>query len=510
MALSIAGPWLAATLPLFILAGASVAAQEEEAPSGADLQRLRQEIDELRRRERENQERIERLEKTLEEERGEELPSPSPESSLEKALEAFERGEGAEAPAGETESPPSDLWSRPLGAATVRLMDISLDVLVAAGGSTERDESLESLQGGDHDPRKRGFTLQNVELSLVGAVDPYFTAETHIVYFLEPVDGESRFELEEAFLTTTQLPFGIEEHGLQIELGHFFTEYGRLNPRHPHAWDWLDQPVINTRLFGPDGLRAPGIRLGWLTPLPWFTELHLGMQNASGETTTSFLASGEFFEDRAIGGRPFEDRDVKSVEDFVYLVRLDSSWDPSDEVTTKLGLSGLAGPNATGPDGHTYIYGVDFLLKWRPLDSDHGWPFVIWQSEFSRRDYEADDFSDGGVRLSSRTLEDWGLYTQLLYGFRRDWAAGVRYEYAGGNGSSINVPGFRGFDGRSKDPFRNDRHRVSPLVVWQPTEFSRVRLQYNYDHARHLDHDQAHSTWLGFEILIGKHPAHVY
>lgn len=405
---------------------------------------------------------------------------------------------------------PGDLFSRRVGDLQLRLVDLSVDLLVAAGGSSERDEALESLQGGGHDPRKRGFTLQNVELSLLGAVDPFFTTEVHLIYFLTPLENESVFELEEAFITTSQLPFDLQEVGFQLELGHFFTEFGRINPQHPHAWDWLDQPVILTRAFGPDGMRGAGFRLGWLTPLPWFAELHFGMQNAAGETMASFLANDEFFEERPIGGRPFVERDVRSLEDFAYLARFDNSWDLTQEITSKVGLSALVGPNATGPDGYTVIYGADFVVKWNRVASDQGWPFVIWQSEILKRSYRTDDFSDSGdpadptddVVLGDTTLRDWGLYTQILYGFVRDWAAGIRFECAGGSGQSLG--------GSSQDPFRDDRYRVAPLLAWMATEYSRVRLQYNYDYADHIDNHRAHSVWLGFEVLLGSHPAHSF
>ena len=36
-----------------------------------------------------------------------------------------------------------------------------------------------------------------------------------------------------------------------------------------------------------------------------------------------------------------------------------------------------------------------------------------------------------------QTLYDWGLYTQVLYGFHYGWAAGVRFEYARGSGASV-------------------------------------------------------------------------
>jgi hypothetical protein len=83
----------------------------------------------------------------------------------------------------------------------------------------------------------------------------------------------------------------------------------------------------------------------------------------------------------------------------------------------------------------------------------------------------------------------------------------LRYEYGTGSGESVG--------GRNRDPFRDTRHRLSPLLSWRPTEFSRIRLQYNYDRATHLEFDglgnreqDAHSLWLGFEVLLGAHPAH--
>ena len=119
----------------------------------------------------------------------------------------------------------------------MRLIDVSLDVLVAAGTSTATDDQLQVLESGDHDPRKRGFTLQNVELSFMGAVDPYFNAEAHIVYSIDPITGDSKFELEEAFFTTQKLPYG-----LQLKGGQFITEFGIINAQHPHQWDWEDAP----------------------------------------------------------------------------------------------------------------------------------------------------------------------------------------------------------------------------------------------------------------------------
>lgn len=402
--------------------------------------------------------------------------------------------------------------SAPLGGATLKLLDVSLNALVSVGTSTERDAGLESLQAGAHDPRKRGFTFQQAELSLIGAVDPYFKLESHLIFGLDPYEGETEVELEELFATSTSLPAG-----LQLKLGHYFTEFGRLNAQHPHQWDWQDAPVITSRLFGPDGMRAPGARLGWLTPAPFFLEVLGGVQNANGETMASFLANEEYFAERGVAGRLFTERDVRSLGDVAWSMRVHGGLDLSETVHAAFGVSGLYGPNATGGEGDTWIYGADLKVKWQPLDQQRGWPFVIWQSEFLRRAYDADaQVDDRGtadpgddVSLAARGLTDWGVYTQLLWGLQPDWALGVRYDYATGNGDLYDRENGV-FVSRDLDPFRNDRHRVSPMVVWHASEFSRIRLQYNYDRAEHLHADEAHSVWLGFEFLIGAHPAHTY
>ncbi len=437
------------------------------------------------------------------------------------------------------------LWSQPLGGNTqLRLIDISADVLFFAGGSSERDAAISTLQGGGHDPKQRGFTLGQAEFSLSGAVDPYFTGEAHILTSVNPSTGETALELEEAFLTSSALPYG-----LQLEVGHFLTEFGLINPQHPHFWDWIDQPVVNSRMFGGDGMRQAGFRISWLPPTPWFSEFHFGMQNAGGVTMASFLGGelahahgggnghgggdehGHAGEDEqadehadehdhggederaeehaegiqgdGIAGRPIVAQDVRGFGDFLYLTRWENSFDFTDDVTAVFGLSGLYGPNSTGRDADTWLYGLDMKWRWQPA-GNFGYPFLTWQTEIMKRDYHAARYTQETetgdfASLPGRTLKDWGLYTQLLYGFQTRWAAGLRYEYAGGSGHSIG--------GRKNDPFRDDRHRLSPLLVWRPSEFSRIRLQYNYDMASHLKND-AHTIWLGFEWLYGAHAAH--
>src|SRR4030095_9536138 len=106
------------------------------------------------------------------------------------------------------------------------------------------------------------------ELALTGAVDPYFTALANVAYSTDPVTGDTNVELEEAYATTQSLPWGLQAKG-----GQYLTEFGLINPTHPHAWDWLDQPVVSSRLFGPDGIRAPRAPRAPLTAPPLASEV---------------------------------------------------------------------------------------------------------------------------------------------------------------------------------------------------------------------------------------------
>jgi hypothetical protein len=350
------------------------------------------------------------------------------------------------------------------------MLDLSVDLLAAAAYFSEEP----NLNFGGHDPQDRGFTLQNLELTLGGVVDPYARADVHIILLIE--DGETVVELEEAYFTTLALPYR-----LQLIGGQLMTRFGRLNSQHPHAWDFADQPVINNRLLGPDGLRNPGLQLSWLAPLPFYLELLASGQNAGGETATSFL----FVEGETVDGYTLITRDVHHLSDLLYMGRVRTAWNPAETVEVVMGGSGLFGPNASGTDTSTTIYGADLYAMWRPLDAERGFPFVALQAEGMWRHYQT----------PGSPLHDRGLYAQAIWGFVPRWVAAFRVDYANG--------------GDGTDPLRDRRLRLTPNVTFYPSEFSKWRLQYNLDLAEHLD-TPLQAVFLQFEFLIGSHGAHQF
>lgn len=382
-------------------------------------------------------------------------------------------------------------------AGPVSLLDVSFDIVGAGGTSSAAEPDLRALQAGGHDPKNRGFTLQGAELTLAGVVDPYLRGDASIALQIDE-HGESVVELEEAYLTSLDLPAG-----LQIKAGQFLADFGRLNATHPHAWSFVDQPVVSSRLLGPEGFRNPGVQLAWLTPLPFFTELAFEVHDAQGEAAPSFRGEPG----ASVAGRTLIDRGVRGFGDLAYLARLRTSFDVGDALSLVFGGSGLWGPNATARDTESAIYGADLYVKWKPLENDHGWPYVAWQSEGMYRRYVAAEVTSAGTRVDARrTLGDYGAYTQLLWGFARPWDVGARYDYARGEKLAFDGAGVS-YDSET-DPARDLRQRITGVVTFYPSEFSKLRLQYAYDRAQFLPRSDAHSVYLQAEILFGVHGAH--
>jgi hypothetical protein len=381
-------------------------------------------------------------------------------------------------------------------------MDIGLVGTFAAGGSTANDIEGGTQLGG-HDPNQNGFTLQGLEANFQGAVDPYFRGNANILFSIDS-GGESFVELEEAWLETVALPWN-----LQVRAGQFLTDFGRVNTQHPHSWAFVDTPLVNARFLGPDGLRNPGARVSWLVPTPFYSELFLAIQNSQGETAYSFRNDND---GEPLFGRPVTQGSVESFSDLLFAPRYAVSFDLSDTQTLLAGVSAAFGPNGSGTDTDTQLYGVDLYWKWKPTNAHAGFPFVSWQTEAMLRRYEAGastfwwcpgwDVPCWNISLPAETVTDWGLYSQFLWGFRKGWVVGLRGDYVA-RAEQAAYERIRG-----DDPQRLPRWRLSPNLTWYPSEYSKLRLQYNYDDRADIGVD--HSVWLQWELLLGAHAAHKF
>jgi hypothetical protein len=369
-------------------------------------------------------------------------------------------------------------------------MNISLDSVFALAYSSATH--LDNIEVGDHDPQQRGFNARNTELAFDGAVDPYFQGFANVVFLLDN-DNETEVELEEAFMQTTSLPYN-----LQLKAGQFFADFGRLNPTHPHTWDFADTPLVNGLFLGPDGLRGVGAQASWTLPLPWYSQLVFASQNGRGETGFSFRNPGDngmFFD------RITTDREVRGLQDFVWIPRFENSFNLSDTQTVLAGVSGAFGSNETGANSRTQIYGADLLYKWKSSHAEGGFPFVKWQTEFMYRRFQAGHGANDSFPVAE-TFHDWGMYSQVLWGFRKGWVAGIRGDFVHMQNSMF-----------TDDLDRQPRWRLSANLTWYPTEFSKIRLQFNQDFLEEnffLSAREVESVFLQWEFILGAHGAHKF
>ena len=345
------------------------------------------------------------------------------------------------------------------------------DLSLIAGFALAAFSDEEHHQTGGHDPTENGFNLQQLELSMGAAVDPFFRFDANIVFGLEEV------EVEEAYATTLDL--GAR---LQARAGQFLTRFGRLNASHPHNWSFVDQPFWLGKVLGPEGNRGLGLELSYLTPLPWYVELVLSATTAAGEGARSFYGEN--------------DLGVEGPEHLLYVAALKQFVPLSMDWSFAFGVSGAFGPNGSSSDKRSEIYGADAYLKYRPL-IDQSRTEVTLQAEWLYRRRE----------LADDVLRDAGGYFQLVARFARRYAIGARYEVGtpsyGNDGSVVEDP---------LDPeWASVRSRGTLAFTFFASEFSRFRLQGSRDAG--LSDTKSSEIWAAFlaaEFITGAHGAHAF
>lgn len=347
-------------------------------------------------------------------------------------------------------------------------LDLSFILDVSAAAFTAK----EPLQGGGHDPRQNGFNFNQLELAIGSVVDPYLRFDGNIVF------SQFGVEVEEAYVTTLELPAG-----LQMRAGQFLTRFGRMNATHPHAWDFVDQPFALSRVFGGEGNRGLGAELSWLTPLPWYVEVLGSITDATGESTARSFFGAEA--SRVLS--PLDLQLTGAVKQFFEL---------SDDWSLLWGLSTATGPNPTGYRNRTDIFGTDLYLKYRPISGggDSNSSLALQAELLYRRRQVPDD-----------VLTDVNGYGQVVWRMNRRWATAARYELGtpahGSDGHVVDDP---------LDPeWTESRHRISANVTFWPTEFSRLRLQGATDLVGWRDAPD-YSVFLSLEAVIGAHGAHAF
>ncbi len=334
-------------------------------------------------------------------------------------------------------------------------------------------KSTPGFIGPQEPPFREGFNLRAAELWFFAPVDPYFN-----LYATLPIT-ENGIEVEEAYFVTTSLPAG-----LQVKGGKFKSGFGRFNAVHPHAWDFVDAPLAYKLFFGGDGegLIEKGAQLTYLPNLPIYTIL--GAEVLQGDNDTLFGPDAE--------SGPH-----------AYTAFAKSSLDFGGSHSVLFGGSVVGGKTKTtsyAPNtelkGDTVLYGLEFTYKWKPSR----WRSFILQSEYLYRHQTGYLTDTVALTTDSLNRDQDGFYVQALYQINR-WRIGGRFDRMAILKDEVVRAG-------QELKFSGQPYRATGAIEFNPTEFSRIRLQYNYDKSDSSKENQ--EILLQFILAIGAHGAHAY
>lgn len=323
-----------------------------------------------------------------------------------------------------------------------------------------------------------GFGIDETELNFSVSVDDKFRGSTTLAVLEE--EGETVVEIEETYIATTALPYGVE-----AKAGRFFSELGYLNSNHTHSDDFADRPLTN-RAFLDNNYGDDGVQVSAVLPTPIYTE----------------IGAGAFRGDDFPGGGA----NGNDIGAWTAYARVGD--DIGDKTSWRLGLSTLQADGVsrdTNEDtvnfsGDSNLYVADARAVYAPT-GNNAEQEVILQGEYFYRD-EDGTYNDIDAGTGDIAYDDSqsGWYAQSVYKFHPQWRVGARYSqlYAG------DVPA--GLVGSVLDDDGHNPWAATAMVDWTNSEFSRIRAQYSMEEV--ADGQEDNQFTLQYIMSLGAHSAH--
>jgi hypothetical protein len=297
-----------------------------------------------------------------------------------------------------------------------------------------------SIAGIDH---KKGFNIDEGSIALFAPVDKYFDLFGVLSF------TEDKASLEEGYFYTKALP-----SDLRLKGGKFRSSFTGHNELHPHDWDFADNALIYRGFMGREGINEKGAQLIWRPALP--LNPLLGLEVLQGENEILFNKDSN-------GGPHAFTAYAKASYDFnknsklyfgPYIVNGKTQTDSISDNTVFRGNSTL--------------YGLETFYKWKSSEERS----LTIQAEYMRRDQTGslENVTSGSTERLSRSQD--GFYLQSLYQIGK-WRAGARYDRLNILTGTYRLAGTPQYFG---NPWR-----LTGALEFNPSEYSRFRLQYNYD-----------------------------
>lgn len=274
--------------------------------------------------------------------------------------------------------------------------------------------------------------------------------------------GESMLEIHEAFIGSTKLI-----PNSHFKLGQFFLGVGRLNQVHRHEWPFISAPKVHEKFFGEEAASDGGLEYGYLFPTSYYLNLTLGLTN--GWTYGHAHNQGE---------RP---------KTSTHYARLSTYFDTFADGGAQLGLNYLG--RKSHDDIQMTLIGLDLTAKWK----DNKVLKHLLQTELWHRTLKPEN---------ARSEETLGFYVYPQYGFDSEFLFGVR-------GDMYTVLSLEDITGSK---VQNLDFAFVPTFTYKPSEFSTLRLAYNYISSQQGSQPAQVSGMVEVQatFILGSHPAHAF
>ena len=332
---------------------------------------------------------------------------------------------------------------------------------------------------------QRGLGLTESELGISANVDQLFYGAMNLA-----VHPDDTVSTEEAFIQTTTLP-----HGLTMKAGRWFSGIGYLNEQHAHTWDFVDAPLAYQAFLGAQ-FNNDGVQLRWLAPTDTFIELgaELGRGGNYPGTGRDKNGSGASALFAHLGGDVGFSNTWRAGISVLTTAPQDRQWDDI----------GAAGGGVTNHfSGHSTLWIADGVWKWAPNGNANSTSFKL-QGEYLRRREDGNLTYD--VNAAATTADyaatQSGWYAQGIVQLAPYWRVGLRSERLeagsvdyGSNNANLLRPDYA--------PARN-----ALMLDYNPSEFSRIRLQFAQDKSRQGTTDN--QFFLQYQMSLGAHGAHKF
>lgn len=345
-------------------------------------------------------------------------------------------------------------------------------------------------------PGKRGFSLGESEITFSANVDNLAYGALTL-----GLDGDNEVEVEEAFVQSTALPYGLTLKG-----GRFYGALGYQNEQHAHTWSFVDLPLAHQAFLGGQ-YKQEGAQLKWVLPTTQYIELGAELGNGS-----AFPGSDR--EGNGLGAALLSARTGGDVGNS-HSWRLGASWlrtkaqDRAWGLAHDHGHAGGANDEEASFSGTSRLWVLDGVWKWAPNGNAKRTNFTLQGEYFWRQ-----DAGTASVPHNTHAHEDTyrsrqsGWYVQGVYQFMPQWRVGLRHDRLDSGSLRLGDDIATHYAGHEMAAPGYNPKRNSLMLDWSPSEFQRWRIQLNDDQARQGVRDT--QIYLQYQMSLGAHGAHAF